>query len=569
MRESSDRRTRIWTVAVLGLAMLGFVAWIFARAASSPAGVQIDAVGVASADGNSESPPAPTLERGTRVAETTAEVESQAKGVRTSVTTTPEQAPAARPVAPGMVRLFGNVTSASGEPLDRPPARVEINGPFDTRNVEVVGGAYAIEDVRPGNYQVHCSAPGLRDETRPVFLALGETEHREDFVLTTSWSVAIRLVTTDGRNFLDLDKSEAPSEDTRLNVVAVADPPPAQWSPRSFEFRAALRNSRYLPRTRGRGVEGDPDDTCSGSLDVFLPPPVHLAAEIQGVVLGSTRVDVEEKVVTIEIPLARIRGFQCSLRGQFVKSEDGSPIARVPAELFGPSAGRPIHFEADDDGTFRKSDLFPGTYTLMTSTEDRGLLQRPVELLPGVENDLGTIALGPPMHIRGRFVDAAGHAVKTSVFVTPYDPEHPLDTMNTIWDSADVKDEGRFEVAGVAPRVYALISANFVNQGSGYCWTAPVVVDVTHGSVDGLVIEAKPATSVTLHPVSTEARQLAYWIVSDDGILCQRGAFRDRGDSAVLLGEGRFRLCVGRDASSVREIPFTVGKETVKVEVEP
>ena len=570
MRGSSSRGTRIWTIAGLGLAALGIVAWILLRASSTPTAVpQVDVVVTPSADSVREEAPPPPLERGTRVAETTTEAEPHAKAFAAFDSTLPEKAPPARPVASGTIRLFGNVTTASGEPIDR-PARVEINGPFDTRNVQVVRGAYVIEGLAPGNYQARCSAPGLRDDNRPILIAPGETEQREDFVLTPSWSVAIRLVTTDGRNVLDLGASEAPSVDTRLSVVATADPPPEQWSPRSFEYRTARRNSRYRPRTDDQGVLGDPDGTCSGRLDVFLPPPVHLAAEIQGIVLGSTHLDIEEKVATIEIALEKVRELQCSLRGRIVRSEDGSPIAHAQVHLYAFMTGRPLELDADNDGIFWKGELSPGSYTLMTNVTDRGLVMKSIELLQGVENDLGTIELGQPMHIRGRFLDGSGHAEKSNVYVMPYDPERPLETLYTnVFTDAEVSEEGRFEISGLAPRVYVLVSTNFIGPGGADGWTAPVVVNVTHGSVDDLVIEVKPSVSVMLHPVSTEARELSYWILYGDGILCQRGGFRDRGDTRVFLGAGRFRLCVGRDASSVREIPFTVGKAPVTVEVAP
>jgi hypothetical protein len=298
---------------------------------------------------------------------------------------------------------------------------------------------------------------------------------------------------------------------------------------------------------------------------------VHLSAEVQGIVISSTRLDTEEPVATIEIPLQRLRGFQCSLRGRIVKSEDGSPIAHTQVHVYAFMAARPLELDTDDDGVFRKGEMSPGYYTLMTNVTDRGLVSKSFELVPGVENDVGTIALGQPMHIRGRFVDGNGNSAKANVYVLPYDPERPLEALGmSMFTDAEVGEDGHFVISGLAPGAYVLVSTTFIGASSTEGgWTSPVVVDVTHGSVDGLVIEVTPPVSVMLHPVSTEARQLSFWILSQDGVPCQHGAFRDRGDARVLLGAGSFKLCVGRDASSTREIPFTVGKETVTIEVAP
>ena len=566
MRESSDRRTRTWTVAGLALAAFGFLAWVVVRASSSPiASAKGDVAEAGSTEDTRSDPPLPTLERGTRVAEA---IDS---GAETAVAasfdpSSPAAAPAAKRTVLGRIRLVGRVIAPDGALLDGPQTRIEVNGPFDTRAAQVSRGAYAIDGLAPGRYQVRCSA-GLRDETRPVFLAPGEEEHREDFVLTPLWNVAIRLVSTDGRSLADVDASEGLPADMRLNVVALSGPPPASWSARSYEGRTARRNSRYFPRTMREEVSGDPDGTCSGRLEVYLPPPVHLAAEISGVVLGSTRLDVEEKVATIEIALDRVHALQCSLRGRVVKSEDGTPIVGATAELF-LSGGPLMQFASDDDGAIRKGELAPGSCTLMISSPGRGMEARPIELLPGIENNLGTIALAESRHIRGRFVDRAGNGVKPLAFVMTCDEARPLPAL-VLATGVRVDDQGRFEAANLAPRSFVVSSTASFGRNAPEWASAPVVVDVSHGSVDGLVIEARPAIRVTLHPVSPEVRGFDYWILSQDGVLCTRGSFPDQGDQRVYLGSGRFKLCVGSDVSSAREIPFEVGDEPMTIPIEP
>jgi len=552
-------------VAGLGLVSLAVVGWFLFRALRNPdSGSPEIATAAAPIESANIGFPPPHLERGSRVA-AAGQADSAPVQAPASDPALPAPSPTTGQFKPGAIRLLGNVTNAAGEPLDLPDTRLEIDGESDTRTVEVHFGAYSIDGIAPGRYQVACSSPGLHREARSVFLWPEETEHREYFVISPEWSVAIRLLTTDGRNFLDLDE-KALTPDVNLTVLASPDPPPDRWTSQAFG-RALAFGSRYYPRTRADDrLPDDPDGTCSGRLWVFLPTPVYLCASVAGIVIGSTRLDRQEKVATIEIALDRLQSLQCSMRARVVRSEDGSPLPGVQAQVM--VNGRRFPIEADEDGVLRKGELLPGVGTLVFFGAERAFDTRRIELLPGVENDLGTIALSLAAHVRGRIVDHAGNGVPAGACLVPYDGEIPSAWRSTL---AEMNfDDGRFEVNGLAPRSYVLTCTSFfARNGQSGWWIPPVVVDVSHGSVEGLVVEARPSTPVSYHPVSNEARGLAFWILSQDRIPCAYGVFQDQGDARVTLAPGSFRLCVGRDASSVREIPFTVGREATTVTVEP
>jgi hypothetical protein len=544
--------------------MLVVVGWLSIRALRSPGGShEIIAAAATIESARTDAPP--QLQRGARVAAET-EADPAPAEAPASDPASPASSPTTRPFKPGAIRLLGNVTNAAGQPLALPDTRVEIDGESDTRTVEVLFGAYAIDGIAPGSYQVECSSPGLHRERRSVFLWPEETEHREDFVISPEWSVAIRLLTTDGRNFLDVEE-KALTPDANLTVLASQDPPPERWTSQGIG-RAQALGSRYYPRTRADDrLPDDPDGTCSGRLVVFLPTPVYLCASVAGIVIGSTRLDRQEKVATIEIALDRLQSLQCSMRARVVGSEDGGPLPGVQAQLM--VNGRRFTIAADQDGVLRKGELFPGVGTLVFFGSERAFDTRRIELLPGVENDLGTIALSlADAHVRGRIVDRAGNGVPTGACLVPYDGEIPS-AWRSILGEVNPED-GRFEFTGLAPKSYVLTSTSFLaRSGEPGWWIAPVVVDVSHGSVEGLVVEARPSTPVSFHPVSNEARSLPFWILSQDRIPCAYGVFQDRGDARVALAPGSFRLCVGRDASSVREMPFTVGTEPMTVSIEP
>ena len=214
---------------------------------------------------------------------------------------------ARRLVDHGTIRLFGDVTAASSEPLDSSSTLVEAICENDMRSCGAVNGSYAIEGLAPGSYVVRCTSPDLRQEIRSVRFAPGEIDHREDFVLTSAWNVAIRLVTTDGRNFRDLGDQMLPANMSRkLIVVATPTAPPERWATAIAE-RDARRNTHYWPRRGQERVVGDPDGTCSGRLEILLHAPVYLSAEVDGTVIGTTHLDTEDTVATIVIDLAPLR----------------------------------------------------------------------------------------------------------------------------------------------------------------------------------------------------------------------------------------------------------------------
>lgn len=569
MRGELDRAKRIGIAAALCLAMLAVVAWLVLRA-PSPSSVQARAAETRATVAERLDAPelaAPQIPRPGRRAPATA-VPDVAPGVPAEPPSTEDDED---PPTTATIVLVGDVTGRPGDILGGPNTMVQLQGAGKTRAVALNRGSYRIEDNEPGEYELLCSAPGLRYKVRSITLSREETEHREDFVLDPVWTVAIRLVTDDGRNLLDPDvKLELPRE-SRVEVRASASPPPSIWWQQPSEQRTARRNYRWVPRLReDEEIPGDPEGACSGRLEIYGRPPVQVSVDIRGVVLASTRLDADATKATLEIPLRSLRGVACSLRCRVVAAEADEPIpnASVSVSLYR-STGGPRRLEADASGIIEQAGLLPGPCTLIFHADGRGTHVRRIQLMPSIDNDLGTIALGRELRIRGRFVDAEGRTVPSEACILPYPRDRPLEVLNSsMFFSAQTGTDGGFGAEALGPGEYVLLS-NFLSQPTDEWWSAPVLVDLSRGSVEDLMVPVDRPVTVSLHPAQESVRDLAWWVLAPNGIVCARGEFADGRDTTVGLGPGNFRLIVGPDSEHVREIPFTVGESPTTIPIGP
>ncbi len=564
-----------WIPGALGLAVLVVIGWTLLRIGRSIGkenGTTVEAAdSVATTETRSNESPLPSsspkaIRQGRRVHPgKDAAADGSSDGAGSMDATDSKTEPYAT------VALVGRVTGHVGETVGGPNTLVELKGANGVSTVPVSMGAYRIEDLDPGTFELRCSAPGLREETRTITIGENETEHREDFVLEPLWTVAIRLMTPEGRNFTEPDlQAEIPkgwtADGKSIDVVATPTPPSERWTANSAEDRLAHRGSRFVPRVRADEIiAGDADGSCIGQIEIDEKPPVYLAVEMRGVVLATTRLESEVALATLVVRLDALRSVPCSLRAKVVAIESGIPIANATAELYlgYGSANLPV----DAEGNLVGGKLPPGRCTLTIRAEGRGTDSRELELRPSIENDLGTIALDAEVRIRGRFVDPSGQSVRSDAEVFAYSRDHPLDFLDTVlYVGVEVLTRDGFEHGALAPRTYVLLDRDRNGQSEEW-WVLPTVVDLSRGSVEDLDVHVLRATQVALSPVSDDVRELQYWVLAPNGILCAHGLFASRGEVRLTLGSGNFRLLVGKDSSHVREIPFAVGGAPTTVAV--
>jgi hypothetical protein len=260
-----------------------------------------------------------------------------------------------------------------------------------------------------------------------------------------------------------------------------------------------------------------------------------------------------------------------------VVGEVGSPLAGIRAGVarrgWSAAAG-----STDDTGRVRWVGLLSGRWslTLNVNVEGRARVVRYVELPPGKELDLGTIVLGPSLHVSGHFVDADGHLLlgrtigelAHEILVLPYSEEDP--SGSDAWSGPTQfvgRTDGTFDGTRFGRERYLLASSRPIPVSGANRVIRPTVVDCTQGSVDDLVVTTDRAYPVTLRPEVDEAKDFGFSILDANGTRVHRGDIVE--GKTWFLPPGDYRVLVGPDPAHTKEIPFTVEAGPLLIPIEP
>jgi len=463
--------------------------------------------------------------------------------------------------------LTGRLTNASGKDFRTLRGQMRItDARGNAKMAPIDGDTYAIDGLAPGAIDIGVEAPGFRRVARAVTLDEHETEHREDFALDPAWTIAVQFMASDGRNFLDRELERQLLSGERLWAIATEDEPSGQLAPGVSRYRS--KRSHWMARAGSEEkLPGDSTSDCYGILDVDGAPPIYVSAVLLDRVVATRLVPASIDKLTIEIPLDRLNAITCGVKGRVI---DGSTLAPVPSAMVSLLLGSQVQqFQTDAAGAFSGDGLFPGIYTLsIVRVPEYAIDIRRIQLAPALQNDLGEIPLQPAITLRGRCIDAKGRAAQADVELSPYLPEHRFETSSSEFGVTTDAD-GRFAIGTCGPRVYVLRvgpSRNGVVNPPEWRGRR-VVVDLTKGPVDDLVVSVHAAVDLILRPAADSVRTLPYWIFAPDGILASRGSFADSGVARERLAPGSYQLLLGEEASIVRQIPFTLGEQPMTLDV--
>ncbi len=272
----------------------------------------------------------------------------------------------------------------------------------------------------------------------------------------------------------------------------------------------------------------------------------------------------------LEIPIERLRSTRCSVVGRVVESTGRGPVPGAEAGLTD-EHGTLHESETDDSGAFHAKGLLPGNYTLTIRAPSYACETRPVELRAGVENDLGTIELGSGVSLRGKFVDPDGRPAQAEASLFLYSKEREFEATKAPFAEGVASDEdGSFEEEHIAPGMYVLSVRPFLRVGAGIPdWLAPpVLVDLTRGAIDDLVVPVHVGVELLLRPMSDEVRDLGYWIVSSQSLPDRYGGFAGNGVVRERMAPGTYKLLLGRGEKVLREIRFSIGEQPMSLDVD-
>ncbi|MEM9380990.1 MAG: sigma-70 family RNA polymerase sigma factor [Planctomycetota bacterium] len=333
----------------------------------------------------------------------------------------------------------GRITDEAGEPLERARVRL-VASPLDSRSAtsDALGGWSAME-LAPGEYEMTVSSPGSLAVRERVTIPEGRAWHR-DVTLARAMTLPVRFETPEGETVRPLFGAR----ENLLGVAVTSAPPPPKMA---VTGRIVIRSEcgRFDSRSE-RATPPDLDARYHGVLHLTAAPPLHVSLVYRNTVLETRVISGGEEDLVFEIPpLAESGG---SVRVRVVDRATGAPITEGVG-LRHPSGGVVVRSRVEGDSVLFEH-VPPGAMEVERAMGEYEALQRGVEVLPGQEVDVGTLAIGRAEEFRVRVVDADGKPVDAAPSaVRPDLAAGPLDLDLRVGGSRG--PDGTTEVTWLAP----------------------------------------------------------------------------------------------------------------------
>jgi hypothetical protein len=538
------------------IALLGLVAvvllWWFAPGPNSP--IEAGEAGegrtnAAPSEGNAREPEArPTAEASV----------ADSRRSPVAVESAPQPIARAPPVEdPGALTIRGFVRDSRGQSLRHSPSAVALIDESGERRVSTIANdRYTFDGLQPGTYSLGCRVPGYEYVERSISLAAGDPVHEEDFALDAVWSLLVRIVTPEGEDVRSLLEKESKSVFARPAVFVTIDPP-AKRIPPDFEMDGSV-----LLRSDFSGERSD-------RVQLRLDPPLHVSIVFGESVLATQRVEDRVEELTFVLGMDRFRRSLAGLVVRVADCESGMPAANATVSLSTDEITE-MGTKTDAQGIVRFADRLPGLYEMWARSKGCAIDRRSVDLVPGETTDLGTITLDKGVAIRGICVDADGTPSQAPACLRP--APDAASVVNALF-SLKVDAEGRFALVNLAAGRYMTWVASAPRlgaqpQGQSGWETSPILVDTRAGPVEDLRIVVSRAVPVTLRP-TTEAGALRFSVITTEGLKYREGTFYENAPQRIELAPGTYKLRLMRRREVVRELPFTVAKDPVILDVSP
>jgi hypothetical protein len=295
---------------------------------------------------------------------------------------------------------------------------------------------------------------------------------------------------------------------------------------------------------------------------------------MRDIVLATQRVDTPVEEVTFTIGLDQLKSLLAGLTFRVLDGDTEAPATEAWVSLrTAQSMERAIH--PDADGRVNFENRVPGLYEADVFMHDRVFQSVSAELQPGRVLDLGKILLAHGVAIRGRCVDSQGIARKVVPGLTQLaDPSvFPREPANMIFIGDADGDDGRFWVKNLPAGRYLV---QITDPGQSFHmevekgWMiVPTVVDTRQGPVEDLVLVVHRPSALVLRSISDAVDGMVYEALTLDGVSAAKGSIRGSAAEKVELAPGPYTLRLTRSGALVREVPFTLGADTLTLAVQP
>ncbi|MEM9803458.1 MAG: carboxypeptidase regulatory-like domain-containing protein, partial [Planctomycetota bacterium] len=294
----------------------------------------------------------------------------------------------------------GRITDESGAPVGR--ARVQlVASPLHWKTVySDERGGWTAMGLTSGEYEMNVTSPGSLTHRERVAVPDGRAWSR-NIRLAEAMTLPVRFETADGETI----RPSFRDNERLLGVAVTIEPPPALMEVRT-RILSQSECGRFGSRTE-RATPPDLDDRYQGVLQLTAAPPLYASLVYRNAVLETRVLSGGEEELVFEVPsLTESNG---SVRVRLVDRATCAPITDG-VDLDSSQGG--LMLSPRVDGAAVVFDAVPpGPVDLGLRSREYEALERGVEVGPGQEVDLGTIALGRPESFRVRTVDERGEPV--------------------------------------------------------------------------------------------------------------------------------------------------------------
>ncbi len=445
---------------------------------------------------------------------------------------------------PGL-RLWGTVRV---EGLVLAPVEVECtNGLGIQRGLRVdARSRYSFDGLPPGVYWVRAG----RDETGIGHARVDlRADTRIDFALERPRMLDVRV----------LDQNGVAWVPPGIVAIATASPPGAR-----------LEQGAGAPMfaARGRNLDSFEDGSTFPPLLLEARTPMHVSLVHYEAVVATRLVGPDDTEVVFRIARDELSATRGSVVFRLIDATTRAPLANPTVPIDGQGM---LHVPCTDG--VGRAPLAPGSWTLRVSMPELGYVQVPFRIEPGVELDLGDIAIGGGATIRGRVVDEQGRGRLSALECDPCDEHGVVARKSSTLYLLETASDGSFQLRGL-PRGRHRLSISGARRtlgGAGFeldevrCVR---VVEVGTNDVEGLVLKARTAIPLVVRPSGREVSGAGVRVLSPEGLVVETRTLAAHAPVRIDLAPGSYDVETWTERDGAHErTPIEVVREPVVVDV--
>lgn len=264
-----------------------------------------------------------------------------------------------------------------------------------------------IESAPPGRYRARAFAKGYVQGFAAFEVGDDEREKRVEIVLERARVVRVRWQTDDGRPFLETLRSEFP--DLRLSLT-ICDSKFEQAVGSTLQGGTSLRTASATPM----GWTAPPRDAAA--LVEFDPKAeLHVHAVLASTILAHASVAEGQEEVVLRSPVDAVANGLARLRFCVVDAATQFPVTDASFTCSNANTHNAGHRVAAD-GCSKRVELVNGEWRVTIVNPSKATAIVEVDLEPGADVDLGTIALERRVRIVIEAKDEKGAPVPKTSF---------------------------------------------------------------------------------------------------------------------------------------------------------